>query len=111
MDRTEQYGNLVKKVIEDYAAFDPGTEGVEKELIFDDQRGHYELFYVGWQDWERVHAPLIHVDIRDGKIWIQHDGTEDGIVDELLEAGVPAEHIVLAWQHPFKRQFTEFAVG
>ncbi|HEX7447902.1 MAG TPA: element excision factor XisI family protein [Pirellulales bacterium] len=31
----------------------------------------------------------IHVDIRGGKIWIQHDGTEDGIADRLVEAGVP----------------------
>jgi hypothetical protein len=49
--------------------------------------------------------------IRDEKIWIQHDGTEGGIANELVERGVPKQDIVLAFHSPFKRQFTEFAVS
>lgn len=36
---------------------------------------------------------------------------EDGIVDRLLEAGVPKEDIVLAFHHPLLRSRTEFAVA
>jgi hypothetical protein len=53
----------------------------------------------------------MHVDIRDGKFWIEHDGTEYGIANELVDAGVPKEHIVLAFHEPELRQYTEFAVG
>ena len=42
---------------------------------------------------------------------IQHDGTESGIADELVQAGIPPEHIVLAFHHPDKRQYTGFAVA
>ena len=111
MDRAEQYRQIVKNVLSACRADYPGEEGVELEMVSDDAAGHYALEFVGWEGWKRVHGSYIHVDVRDGKIWIQHDGTHDGIVDELLELGVPTEHIVLAWQHPFKRQFTEFAVG
>jgi hypothetical protein len=48
---------------------------------------------------------------KDGKIWIQHDGTEIGIANQLVELGIPKSDIVLAFHSPFKRQFTEFAVG
>jgi hypothetical protein len=51
------------------------------------------------------------VDIRNGKIWIQHDGTEEGIANRLIASGVPKEDIVLGFHSPFMRQYTEFAVG
>ena len=35
--------------------------------------------------------------------------TEEGITTDLLQAGVPKEDIVLAFQAPEERQFTEFA--
>ncbi|HEY3997870.1 MAG TPA: element excision factor XisI family protein [Candidatus Xenobia bacterium] len=55
-------------------------------------------------------VPMLHVDIRGGKFWIQHDGTEGGIANDLVEAGVPKDHIVLAFRPPEYRQHTGFAV-
>ena len=54
---------------------------------------------------------IIHVDIKDNKIWIQRDGTEIGIANELIAAGVPKEDIVLGFYAAYKREFTDFAVG
>ena len=45
----------------------------------------------------------MHLDIIDGKIWIQHDGTEIGVANELVEMGVPKEDIVLAYHPLYKR--------
>jgi hypothetical protein len=105
------YPEVVKKIISEYAALPPSNGEIDIETIFDDTKGHYELVYSGWDGWQRVHGSVIHVDIRDGKIWIQHDGTESGIADELLAAGVPYEHIVLGFHHPDKRKYTPFAVA
>ncbi len=49
------------------------------------------------------------MDIKNGKIWIQHDGTKDGVADDLVELGVPKEDIVLAFHPPYKRKYTGFA--
>jgi hypothetical protein len=54
---------------------------------------------------------LIHVDIIDGKIWIQRDGTEEGIATELTKAGIPRERIVLGFRSERLRQDTEFAIA
>ncbi len=51
------------------------------------------------------------MEIKDGKIWIERDGTEIGVANELVEAGVPKQDIVLAFRAPYKRKFTEFPVG
>jgi hypothetical protein len=53
----------------------------------------------------------MHIDLKDGKIWIQHDGTEEGIANRLVEAGAPREDIVLVFHALYKRRFTEFAQG
>ena len=70
--------------------------------------------YVGWHNQQRVYWPVLHVDIMDNKIWIQQDGTEVGIANELVELGVPQqdiEDVLLGFDPPNLRHLTEFAVG
>ena len=60
----------------------------------------------------RTHPRLnIHADIVNGKIYIQHDGTEDGIATDLEIAGVPKSDIVLAFHAPELRKHTEYAIA
>lgn len=51
------------------------------------------------------------LDIKNEKIWLQWNGTEDDIAEILVENGVPKEDIVLGFQSPFMRQFTDYAVS
>jgi hypothetical protein len=111
MDTLNEYRRLIRSLIEKYAGYKPVNIDAEDEIIFDEASDHYELVRMGWDGWKRVHGSVIHIDIRDGKIWIQHDGTEDGIANELVKAGVPHEHIVLAFKHPDVRHHTDFAVA
>jgi hypothetical protein len=67
--------------------------------------------YVGWRNQKRIYGPVLHLDIINGKIWIQQDGTEVGIANELIAIGVPKEDIVLAFHPPSMRKYTEFAAG
>ena len=68
---------------------------------------------VGWSEKprRRVHGCLIHIDILDGKVWIQRDGTEDGVALDLEEAGIPKSDIVLGFQEPEVRHLTEYAAA
>ena len=54
---------------------------------------------------------MVYIRIEQSKIWIEEDWTKQGIANELLEAGVPPEDIVLSFQHPIKRPLTEFATA
>jgi hypothetical protein len=84
---------------------------VDTELIFDTVRHSYQLVHVGWHDDLRIYGCILHLDIKDGKIWLQHNGTENDIPAELVEMGVAKTDIVVGFHSPFKRQFTEYAVG
>ena len=111
MDRVEEYRRIIKRIIKEYADFIPSYADVQGGTIFDDEHGHYILFYTGWDGKKRVHGNAIHIDIRGEKVWVQHDGTKNGIVEELQEAGIPNEHIVLGFHHPALRQYTDFAIA
>ena len=63
------------------------------------------------QDGLRVYGVITHVEIRGDKIWIQRDGIEEGITAELLEAGISKDKIVLGFQSPEVRPYTEFAIS
>ena len=111
MDSIENYRELVKQVIRRHAQHNPTFGDVRIETIFDEQQDHYELIETGWNDFDRIEGAVIHIDIINDKIWIQHDGTEYGVARELEELGVPRHDIVLGFHSPHKRQFTDYAVG
>jgi hypothetical protein len=111
MDTLTGYREEIKRIFQEHAQHKPSYGDIEVELILDDACDHYELSYIGWDGYRRIHGSVLHVDIRDGKIWVQHDGTEEGIANRLMEVGIPPEQIVLAFQHPNKRKYTPFAVA
>lgn len=106
----EQYRQWIQQLLSERAARGLSHSEVETQAVFDTERDHYLLLHTGWRGSRRTHGCSLHLDIKNGKIWIQHDGTEAGIATQLLELGVPASDIVLAFQAPDMRQYTEFAI-
>lgn len=104
------YYDLVEKILQPYVNITMG-KGAEVEFIVDRANGHYLIMFIGWRDQAQVYGSLIHIDIKNNQIWIQRDGTQEGIAQQLVEAGVPKNDIVLGYRSPFVRQFTEFGVG
>jgi hypothetical protein len=109
MDKVTQYRQYIQELLNEYSHYRPSYGKIDIEAISDSTHDHYQLLSVGWNGYERIHGCLFHIDIKNGKIWIQHDGTEEGIAYRLVERGVPKTDIVLAFHAPFRRQFTEFA--
>lgn len=110
MANLTKYRQLVQEILTEHSQYKALNEEVEAQLIFDSERDRYQLVHVGWSNKRRVYGCVVHIDIKNGKIRIQHDG-KGGVALELEERGVPKYDIVLAFQSPFKRQFTEYAVG
>ncbi len=109
MDRIAKYQALVREVFQEILAEIPEEPGIRTEAIYDDALGHYEIMQIGWDGDQRVHGSLAHCDVKEGKIYVEHDGTSYGIADFLLGHGVPAEDIVLGFHHPSLRPYTQFA--
>jgi hypothetical protein len=113
MDNLEKYRQVVQKILANYQhwAIGANQSEVQQCVSFDEERDHYFWFHVGWNGKQRDFGVTVYLRIEQGKIWIEEDWTKQGIADELLEAGVPAEDIVLGFQHPSKRSLTEFAIA
>jgi XisI protein len=111
MDKTESYRMILKRIIEDYASYKPSNGQIDTEAIVDPDHDHYEVMHVGWDGQRRVHGSVIHLDLINGKVWIQYDGTNRPIAEELMAAGVPREDIVLGFHPADVRRLTSFAVG
>jgi hypothetical protein len=80
-------------------------------LLFDTTRNHYQILKTGWRDLQRTYGVSIHIDIKDDKVWIQRNATDLLIAEMLVERGIPKADIVLGFQTPYKRPFTELAAA
>ena len=109
--QTNHYRYIVETVLSDYANFLGNDDQVQIELVFDRERDRYLLVETGWQGNSRIYGTLLHIDIINGKLWIQQDGTEDGIANELVEKGISRDQIVLSFKSVERRRLTEFAVS
>jgi hypothetical protein len=83
---------------------------IECKTVFDSENDSYLLITLGWDGVKRIHGCLVHLDIIDGKIWVQRDDTEDGVTYELEAAGITKDKIVLGFHPQNVRQHTGYAV-
>ena len=110
MDKLIEYRYLIQELLEKHSLIQPANGDIEVYKFFDLQDDHYQVFHAGWNKYRRIFGPLIHIDIIDNKIWIQYDGTEIGVANELVELGIPQQDIVLGYHAPSMRQYDGFAV-
>lgn len=110
MDPITNLRHAVEQVLSVYTTIPYSHGELRCEALFDREHDRYVLITLGWNAGKRVHFPLVHINIIDGKTWIEKDNTEDGIAVELSAAGVPKSQIVLAFRPPEVRELTEYAV-
>ena len=110
MAGVDEYRTYIQELMQRYSSYKEDKE-VETQLIFDREHDHYQLLYTGWREEERIYGCVMHMDIKNGKIWIQYDGTDFDLANELVSMGVPKEDIVLAFHPPYKRPYTGFGVN
>lgn len=110
MDKLDRYRDLIERILKEYAQVRYSYGNLENRVVFDRERDQYALISLGWSQKHREHGVVTHLEIKDGKIWIQEDNTESGIATDLEAAGIPKEDIVLGFRHPHLRPYTEYAV-
>ncbi len=111
MEKLIKYRKSILQLLEQYKTYKSSFSDVEVQMITDAKNDHYQLFYVGWNQNKRIHGCSLHIDIKDAKVWIQYNGTDRHIANELMDLGIPKNDIVLGFQTPYRRQFTEYAVA
>jgi hypothetical protein len=111
MGSFDAWRDAIERILSEYAAIPYRYGDVKSEVVFDREHDRYRLVDTGWHQGQRMYGTVVHVDICDGRIWIQYNGTEEGVADELVQAGVPRESIVLGFHKPEMRKHTGFAAA
>jgi hypothetical protein len=106
VDTTTTDRDIVKRVIERYAKFVPSHGNIRLDTVFDDQQGRYALMQVGWDRGRRVRGNLIYITVQDGQVWVEYDGMEQGITNDLLQGGIAPERIILGFVEESDRPTT-----
>src|SRR5829696_334598 len=109
MDTLETYRQIIETVLTEYAKIPYAYGDIQTESIFDRKNDHYLLINMGWNKDRRIHGCLVHIEILNDKVWIQRDGTEEGIVVVLEQAGIPKDRIVLGFRPPEIRKYTDYS--
>jgi hypothetical protein len=111
MDLLTASRELIEKILVEIARVPYAHGDIAIQTVFDRDNDHYLLMLVGRDGVQRVHGCLVHVDLVDGKFWIQRDGTEYGVARFLLDSGIPGDRIVLAFRSQAVRNRSDFAIA
>ena len=113
MEKVIKNKKIVRELIIEVFNMFPKDDQIETQFIMDDERGTYVISAVGWfpRGFRELNM-FVYINVKeDGKIWIQHDGTDLVLAELLAEKGVPKKEIVLAYQTPRRRKLLpEFAM-
>ena len=109
MDTIAEYEHILQDILSTHARIPFANEQIQSRTVFQHEAHCYLLLAMGWQQKKRIHDCLVHADIIEGKIWLQTDETEYGIANELVDAGIPKDRIVLGFHSPEIRALSGFA--
>jgi hypothetical protein len=111
MDTLTRYRDAIQALLQAYAALSDPNGSVQDETVFDREADRYLLMAVGWQGPRRIHQCVLHLDLVAGEVWVQANHTDQGIVAELVAAGIAPNDIVLAFHPPEARALVAHAMG
>jgi hypothetical protein len=112
MDRLISYEKAIMSFLEEYASyFTNDPSGIETYIIADKERKHFQIVRTGWHEDRFFHYMLFHILIKNGKVWLLQNNTEDMIGDDLVRHGIPKSEIILGFQPKEVRPLTGFGVG
>jgi XisI protein len=108
--KSSRYRQLIIQLLMQHSSA-PVNGEVMTMPILDQERDHYQLLDIGWDEvGKRVFQPIIHIDLLDGKIWIQENAMDVDIAKDLVAEGVEPLDIVLGLHSRSLRKFSEYGI-
>jgi hypothetical protein len=108
--RLQIYRHVIQTLLTDYAARS-STDRIQCIPLLDVERDHYQVLDIGWDEHgKRIFQPTIHIDIINGKIWIQENVTDLDFDTIFSTEGIQPSEIVLGFHSPALRKFGIYAI-
>ena len=113
MEKIKKYQQLVVELLTEQTVDQyRNAPDLSDQLVCDYKTNNFQLLTVGWQGERYKFIVQFHFTIHsNGKIWLMANNTDMLIAEELVKRGVKKGDIVLGFQAPSLRPFTEYAVA
>ena len=111
METIETLREVIKNIFAEWEKLPRIPSDWKIVSVQDPQHDRYTIQHVSFAKDRYDTRLLAYLEIRDGKIWILTDNTEEGIASELVTEGVSKDQIVLGFYSPHLREMGEFAVA
>ena len=110
-EKINRYRQIITGLLTRLPAVPNIEQGIQDRTVFDRNNDSYAVITEGWDGEERVHHIVAHLEIINGKVWIQADNTDIVIARELETSGIPKSDIVLGFRSPSVRALSEYATA
>src|SRR5262252_1134060 len=110
-EKIDRYRQIITNLLTRLAAVPNIEQGIQDRTVFDRDNDSYAVIAERWDGEERVHNIVAHLEIINGKVWIQADNTDIVIARELETSGIPKSDIVLGFRSPPVRALPERAAA
>ncbi len=101
MDKLNHYRRIVSNLIKDISGYGSSPGEIDEYAICDEKTDNYILFNVGWHpSGLRQFGYPIHIRIKNGKVLVEWDGTDQEIVQRLIDAGIDENDVVWNFEKP-----------
>jgi hypothetical protein len=110
-EKLSRYRQIIEQILTNVAEIPSSQSEVEDKTFFDRHSDRYAVISEGWDGDRRIHHFVIHIEIINGKIWVQANNTDLAIAGELVRAGIPKSDIVLGFHPADVRPYTEYAAA
>jgi hypothetical protein len=111
MEKIAHYQQIIRSVLTAYIDTMPSDSDEEVYLVEDPTKLNYLIYHNAWRHDSRSYGCILHVRIKNDKVYVEYDGTDEGFADVFAASGIPKYDIVLAFHAPAKRPYTDFAVA
>lgn len=105
MDRIETYRQILQNIVRRHAKFQPANGEIKTHAVIDNENGDYLVIDSGWNEkGRRIYDVVLHFRLQDTTVHIERNNTDAEIIQELLEAGISKDDIILAFNAlPFQK--------
>lgn len=102
MDKIKKYRQILRNVTEKHAKMYSPMQNIFSSAVCDFEKNNY--FLIDFDSNEKRHYIVFHLRLEDGKIIVLQDGIEYGIKEDLVEAGISPQEIILNFQETFQSE-------
>jgi len=94
MEHSPNYADILKQTLQEATRDQPSVQAIKVYPVCDTETGHFLVLATGYDTQRWMDSIIFHARLLDRLIVIELDHFEDGLTEDLIAAGIPAEHII-----------------